>query len=207
MCYPGSPGSKTQSEPPSGPGRQLVEARERFIIAIFGEEPPAERQIQTACSWYIEFLEFKIKQSWNPLLLPVVKNIGTCSSDEDLSVAFHLLEIIALEFNRVNLALIDILDKLYNDELLKETDDDRSHANQLVFAAFGWMSIFPLPVRHKQELRANFGQLSRCAVLCRTKSGTTTTANYQSLGTRHSYRKEAKTAKTSLAKAEDFQKL
>lgn len=62
-------------------------------------------------------------------------------NDEDMSVAFQILGTIIKQFEREELALTDIVDKLYNDKLFKqETDEFRSHANQLVFAALGWIS-------------------------------------------------------------------
>ena len=47
-----------------------------------------------------------------------------------------------MELGRHNFALTDIVDKLYNDNVLRETDDHRSLANQLVLASIGWISEF-----------------------------------------------------------------
>ena len=64
-------------------------------------------------------------------------------SDKDMRIVFEFLTAIVVLFrDRTELALVDIVDKLYNKALLKDTDDDRSTATQLVFAIIGWISIF-----------------------------------------------------------------
>jgi hypothetical protein len=119
------------------------EAQERFMIALLGEIPPVELQI--AYQWYMGFLEHKIREAWKPLFSQVVKDMDPSldlPSAEAFSVAFELLGAIVLELRRKNLALTDIVDKFYNKDLLKETDDERSHANQLIFTFLGWISVF-----------------------------------------------------------------
>jgi len=109
----------------------------------------------------MNFLEFKIREAWPKLFVPVLRAATppTPPSDEDLFIAFQILQTILGELRRESLALTDIVDKLYNENLLRETDDMRSHANQLVFAALGWISEFclilpfdPLTVNIKQPL-------------------------------------------------------
>jgi hypothetical protein len=58
-----------------------------------------------------------------------------------MATAFQMLEVIVLESAKENFTLTDVVDRLYNDDMLKETDNERSHANQLVLAAFGWISM------------------------------------------------------------------
>jgi len=102
-------------------------------------------EFQAFLTWYLDFLEFKMVGAWNNLFCQVLgcvdKPMGAPSSD-DLSVGFGILEVVIQEQGRQSLALIDIVDKLYNLGLLRTTDHMRSHANQLVFTLFGWLSMF-----------------------------------------------------------------
>jgi hypothetical protein len=52
----------------------------------------------------------------------------------------RVLTAIVLELRRRELALVEIVDGLYNQDLLKETEVDRSVACQMVFVALGWIS-------------------------------------------------------------------
>jgi len=52
----------------------------------------------------------------------------------------RVLTAIVLELRRRELALVEIVDGLYNQDLLNETDCERSVACQMVFAALGWIS-------------------------------------------------------------------
>jgi hypothetical protein len=108
-----------------------------------GEQPPEE--LKDACDWYMNFLDFKIREAWASLFIPVLRTpiaaVTTLPSSEDLSIAFQILQTIVGELGREKiLALTDIVDKLYNDGMLEETDFERSHASQLVFASIGWIS-------------------------------------------------------------------
>ena len=106
--------------------------------------------LSSACHWYTEFLECKIRDNWAALFQPVLVDINplaTTPSENDILVAFELLTAVVLEFQRTDLALAGIVDELYNKNLLKWTDDERSDAFKLVFAAVGWIStlnFYPL---------------------------------------------------------------
>jgi hypothetical protein len=92
----------------------------------------------------LAFLEFKILEAWNTLLAPVLEHINPKAispCDHDISIAFQFLTAVASELKRKELALVDIVCGLYNKCLLHETDDDRSKAHQLAFAALGWISM------------------------------------------------------------------
>jgi hypothetical protein len=62
--------------------------------------------------------------------------------NEAISIAFQVLENIVLDLERQDLTLAEMVDTLYNNDLLRDTDIDRSHAKQLVLATFGWISIY-----------------------------------------------------------------
>jgi hypothetical protein len=122
-------------------------AYDDFLAVILG--PERRIDLQDSCAWYIDFLQVKVREAWGTLFVPVLKgSVATTPSNEEFSIAFHIFRIIVLQLGRKNLALSDIVDKLYNDKLLRFTDVERSNANQLVLASLGWisgsLSIFPL---------------------------------------------------------------
>ena len=57
-----------------------------------------------------------------------------------MGIGMRVLTAIVLELRRRELALVEIVDGLYNQDLLNETDCERSVACQMVFAALGWIS-------------------------------------------------------------------
>ena len=82
----------------------------------------------------------------------VLTGIDPCvdiPSHRDVSIAFNFFTAVVKTLKKADLALVQIVDKLYNDGILRDTDDERSHAKQLVFAAFGWMSTLSLNFRGK----------------------------------------------------------
>lgn len=101
--------------------------------------------MQEACAWYIGFLEFKIREAWTTLFRAVLIYADPSTnepSDPELSVAFDVLKSIVKESSeRESLVLINLVDSLYNEKKLRYTDRERSLANQLAFAAFGWISM------------------------------------------------------------------
>jgi hypothetical protein len=73
-----------------------------------------------------------------------LKNVGPHEEEpcnEAISIAFQVLETIVLVFEEKDFTLADMVDTLYNKHMLRNTDIERSHAKQLVFATFGWISI------------------------------------------------------------------
>ncbi len=98
-----------------------------------------------ACSWYLSFLQSRIRESWVPLFLPILVDINEASYspvETDFAAAMRVLTVIVTELQQQNSALVEIVNALYIQNLLKEIDIDRSHASQLVFAAIGWISKY-----------------------------------------------------------------
>jgi hypothetical protein len=100
------------------------------------------------CDWYIAFLNCKIEEAWETLFrLVLAGTVGQTASypcEYNITIAFHFLKEVASELiKRKELALVSIVDEMYNKDILRdvEGDDDRSTANQLVFAALGWISM------------------------------------------------------------------
>ena len=78
------------------------------------------------------------------LFQPVLNNAHYTSNtpnNKDLSLAFKMLTAMLAVLEKDGLALINVVDELYNREILKETNPDRSQASQLIFAALGWISM------------------------------------------------------------------
>ena len=118
------------------------EVSDEFLFALTGERfrPPT---LEVACQWYTLFLESKIRESWVPLFQPVLINAHLASdtpSNKDLSWAFKMLTTMLAVLEKDDLALIEVVDELYNVKILEEADPDRSQASQLIFAALGWIS-------------------------------------------------------------------
>ena len=112
-------------------------------MALLGALPSVE--LQHAYEWYVNFLEFKIVEAWETLFSQVLRDAGNCTKPpgaDALSSAFHMLEIVVNELTRERLALTDVAGRLYNEQILRYTDPERSHANQLLFASIGWISVF-----------------------------------------------------------------
>jgi len=123
--------------------------QDTFICAVTGKDRKCEGHgLTLAYKWYIRYLECKIKKAWIPLFRRVLLNVRQYSdvpNGDDIATAFDFFTAVVLAFGRKDLALVEIVDEVYNKGLLKESedeDDERSAANQLVFAAIGWISMF-----------------------------------------------------------------
>jgi len=139
-----------------------LEAKRALILAVRGNCVVSDN-VEEACVWYTELLEWKIKKHWTQLFQPVMMNIAATPfgpSDDDISVAFCVLTAVISAFARKDLALVEIVDAMYNKSFFKDTDQDRSHATQLAFAVVGWISVlpFPIPVSESRRL-ANWNLL------------------------------------------------
>lgn len=104
-------------------------------------EPP--ELLTSSYHWYSAYLTMKFIQSWE-LVSKVVVNIAgppTVSlNSHDSAILTRILLVIFEVFEVPNFAIVDIVDRLYNEGLAKYTDENRSDANQFVFAVVGWLS-------------------------------------------------------------------
>lgn len=109
-------------------------------------EAATDETLQRSRVWFIAYLEFKTREAWYSLFRNVLAHANPVAdkpNSQELSAAFAIYEIIVRESSeREGLALTDLVDALYNENKVKETDhEERSLANQLAFAAFGWISM------------------------------------------------------------------
>ena len=128
---------------------QDLTPQDAFILAITGT-PYHSHASALSCKWYIAFLVFKINEAWNTLLRPIltrIKTETTTPGDDEISTTFDFLKAVVEELHRKELALVNIVDEMHNREILLDAGDERSKANQLVFAALGWIST-----THQSEL-------------------------------------------------------
>lgn len=130
---------------------------EKFVAEFLGGPITADSEVIKAVSnWYTSYLESKIRESWGSLFCPVLENIDSATDildEQDVSPAFQFLIAILPVLKKPAFALTDVVDEAYNRGLLRYTDEERSHANQLVFSAFGWIgrkstiSVQPLLIK------------------------------------------------------------
>lgn len=122
----------------------LSEVQTRFLTTLLGEAASFEI-LQRSRAWFIVYLEFKTRAAWISLfreVLVLTNPLADEPTSQELSTAFAIFETIIRESSeRESLALTDLVDALYNNTELKTTDEERSLANQLAFAAFGWISM------------------------------------------------------------------
>lgn len=153
--------SKRASGPQIPSVASLSESQNDFLVAMLGEMPRTEvpPELEKACAWYIGYLEFKIRESWKRLFRDMLKGVNPITDfpcDQDLSAAFEVLKIVVEQIARERIALTDLVDILYNEKLLKDTDDERSNAKQLVFIVFGWISMLIAKFLSLSNLRTDF---------------------------------------------------
>jgi len=114
------------------------------------------KSLREACDWYASFLESKFRESWIPLLRPCLEGLNETRSGPysgDLAIVYKFMKVVAetLMMNE-ELALVDVVDALDNQQLLKSNDpsnengeqelpEERAVPNQLAFAALGWLSL------------------------------------------------------------------
>ena len=172
----------------------LSESEAQFMLSILGEVSNSESPMKEACAWYVGFLECKIREAWNTLFRDLLIAIDPLTNEPypftdrpcsgEISAAFVVLTTIVRECSeRESLALTDLVDKLYNENQLKETDEEeRALANQLAFAAFSWICMLNAVPTSKpnQDLIIVF-QFSR-TVPSEVEPECESTTNHQSLG-------------------------
>ncbi|KAH8602771.1 hypothetical protein B0O99DRAFT_9013 [Bisporella sp. PMI_857] len=147
--------------PLSGPRRNRVETsaltdmelrkQDALLKFITGDEQ-IKGWLASACVWYAGYLRRQFCSHWH-LLAPTLVNIeegSTAPASGDHVVLYEFVFAIAkLLKTRRNLALVEIVDDLENRGVLKEQGDgERAASNQIVFAAWGWLSMLYEAVTH-----------------------------------------------------------
>jgi hypothetical protein len=95
--------------------------------------------------WYDRYLQSKFYHHWHLLGLALVgleDNSKTPAPGDLVHVYSFAIEVAKLLKTRRNLALVEIVDELDNQNMLKpQMDGEREIPNQIVFATLGWLSM------------------------------------------------------------------
>ncbi|KAK0102684.1 hypothetical protein ONS95_006286 [Cadophora gregata] len=148
LCLPSStwPRLASQSASPDMKG-PISAAQGAFIFAVTGGSVRST-VAEAAWTWYLSFLESRIREAWIPLFRQVLNNVKLPSYfpvESDFEAAMRLLTIVVGALQRREIALTDIVDDLYNLRVVKEVYDDRVVVTRLVFAAIGWITLLYTP--------------------------------------------------------------
>ncbi|KAI9785982.1 MAG: hypothetical protein M1839_008248 [Geoglossum umbratile] len=147
-----------------------LQSRDRLIHLIVGDDQEIKRSLGDSCNWYTRYLELNFRHHWH-LLRPALKGLNNESHQPqtgELVVVYDFIITVARLFKtKENLALVDIVDELDNQDLLKpQLDEERAIPNQIVFAALGWLSMLyqavPHPQANKLEVTKSSTSFSGC---------------------------------------------
>jgi hypothetical protein len=98
-----------------------------------------------SCLWYGRYLQSKFHHHWHllaPALVGLEDNSPMPASGDLVIVCNFVIEVAKLLKTRRNLALVEIVDELDNQQMLKpQMDEKRATLNQIVFATLGWLSM------------------------------------------------------------------
>lgn len=151
-----------------------VTARDEFLLLLLGTNG-AENGLPPPCLWYAKFLECRFGIAWPRLIRPALRGVQDFTNEPqagEIGLAYNFLAVAAKslqprEGDALPLAMVDIVDQLFNGRFIKEqrarsqddqdnriveerdgeqSDGERAIPNQLVFAAIGWLS--KLKIQH-----------------------------------------------------------
>jgi hypothetical protein len=114
-----------------------------FSVLVDGQT--IKESLVDSCFWYGRYLQSKFNHHWH-LLCPALVGLednSTKPASGDLVVVYSfVIEVAKLLKARRNLALVEIVDELDNQNMLKpQMDEERAIPNQIVFATIGWLSM------------------------------------------------------------------
>lgn len=122
---------------------QECQKREDLVSFLVGGER-IKGSLADSCLWYGQYLQSKFHHHWHllaPALAGLEDNAQPTSGDLVIVYCF-VIEVAKLLQARKNLALVEIVDELDNQKLLKpQMDEERAILNQIVFATLGWLSM------------------------------------------------------------------
>jgi hypothetical protein len=103
-----------------------------------------EGSLIDSCVWYTKFLEEKVRSHWQQLCraLKALPDQSVAPRKGELAAVYSfILAVAELLKTKRDLALVEVVDHLDNNDFLKpQLDDQRAIPNQMVFAAIGWLS-------------------------------------------------------------------
>jgi hypothetical protein len=124
---------------------QERQKRDDLISIIVGGQI-IKGSLVNSCLWYGRYLQSKFHHHWH-LLAPALVGLednSTTPAPGDLVIVYSFVtEVAKLLQTRRNLALVEIVDELDNQQMLKpQMDEERAILNQIVFATLGWLSMY-----------------------------------------------------------------
>ncbi len=126
-----------------------TQCQSKLISFIVGDDI-VKGSLAAACSWYSRHLQMKFQQTWHALApsLLGLEDETTAPRPGDLVIVYNfVLAVAELLSTRQHIAMVEIVDELDNNHLLKpQLDEERAKPNQIVFAAVGWLSESRVPV-------------------------------------------------------------
>jgi hypothetical protein len=121
-----------------------LQKQDSLILFILDGEPIKGTLIK--CSlWYSQYLQSQIRYHWSQLTVALA-NLDDNSPHPkpgELVVVYDFLLLVArlLKYQK-DLSLVDVVDELDNESMLKpQLDEERATPNQVAFAALGWLSM------------------------------------------------------------------
>ena len=144
--------------PAEGVGPLTEEERQKQdeLFKILVDDQVIKGSLADSCLWYGRYLQSKIHHHWCFLAAALVgleDNSKKPASGDLATVYSFVIEVAKLLRTRRNLALVDIVDELDNQNMLKpQMDGERAKPNQIVFAALGWLSMHPTSIIAWREM-------------------------------------------------------
>ena len=109
-------------------------------------DQPIKGSLQRSCKWYERYLQSKFNTHWHklaPALVGLEDNTAAPRSGDLVVVYKFVIAVAKMLQTRKDVALVEIVDELDNENRLKpQLDEERAIPNQVVFAAMGWLSTF-----------------------------------------------------------------
>lgn len=122
---------------------QERQKRDDLVTFLVGGEV-IEGSLADSCLWYGRYLQSKFYNHWH-LLAPALAGLEdspTPVSGDLVIVYYFVIEVAKLLQTRKDIALVEIVDQLDNQQLLQpQMDEKRAILNQIVFATLGWLSM------------------------------------------------------------------
>lgn len=139
--------TKSNSVTVNPPSLSLDEAqRQHDLVSLLVGDEIVKGSLLSATSWYTWFLRSKFTSIWHLLVEALVglDSTSTTPRPGDLVIVYEFfIRVVQLLRARENLALVEIVDELDSNDILKrQLDQERAIPNQVVFAAIGWLSEY-----------------------------------------------------------------
>jgi hypothetical protein len=126
--------------------KKETEVQQDLIDLIVANTFTEKGSLKPCCQWYERYLQSKFKTHWHklaPALVGLEDNSMAPASGDLVIVYKFVITVAKMLQSRKDVALVDIVDELDNDNKLKpQLDEERAIPNQLVFAAIGWLSTY-----------------------------------------------------------------